>query len=57
MTKEQTEAFVEEYRTLVHKYVTEPGDRPPGSRQMAVRLVMLPNEDPGPTLPTEPDDD
>ncbi|MFJ4512977.1 ArsR/SmtB family transcription factor [Streptomyces sp. NPDC088816] len=57
MTKEQTESFVEEYRALLHKYVTEPGDRPPGSRQMAVRLVMLPNEDPGPTLPTEPDDD
>ncbi|MFJ2774813.1 hypothetical protein [Streptomyces sp. NPDC087300] len=53
MTKEQVASFVEEYQTLVRKYVTEPGDHPPDSRHMAVRLVVLPDEGPRPTLPTE----
>ncbi|MFI9598450.1 ArsR/SmtB family transcription factor [Streptomyces sp. NPDC052043] len=56
LTKEQTAAFVEEYRTLLHKYAPEPGDRPSGSRHMAVRLVMLPDEGPAPALPTETDE-
>ncbi|MBB5938776.1 ArsR/SmtB family transcription factor [Streptomyces zagrosensis] len=57
MTKEQVAAFVEEYRTLLLKYASEPGDHPPGSRQMAVRLVVVPDEGPWPTMPTEPDDE
>ncbi|MFD4631518.1 ArsR/SmtB family transcription factor [Streptomyces sp. NPDC058284] len=57
MTKEQVASFVEEYHTLLRKYATEPGDHPPGARPMAVRLVMLPDEGPRPTLPTEPDDE
>ncbi|MFI5748834.1 helix-turn-helix domain-containing protein [Streptomyces sp. NPDC051644] len=44
MTKEQVASFAEEYRALLHKYATEPGEHPPGSRQMAVRLVVLPDD-------------
>ncbi|MFJ2268570.1 helix-turn-helix domain-containing protein [Streptomyces sp. NPDC087849] len=44
MTKEQVASFAEEYQALVHKYTSEPGEHPPGSRQMAVRLVMLPDD-------------
>lgn len=57
MTKEQVATFVEEYQTLLRKYLTEPGDHPPDSRHMAVRLVVVPDEGPRPTLPAEPDDD
>ncbi|MEW2403731.1 helix-turn-helix domain-containing protein [Streptomyces sp. NPDC046862] len=53
MTKDQAAAFAEEYQALLHKYVTEPGDRPAGSRRMAVRLVMLPDEGSGFALPEE----
>lgn len=48
MTKEQVAAFVEEYQTLLAKYLTEPGDHPPDSRPMAVRLVVVPDEGPRP---------
>ncbi|WP_413799982.1 ArsR/SmtB family transcription factor [Streptomyces iranensis] len=58
MTKDQVAAFVEEYQILLRKYATEPGDRPSGSRNMAVRLVVLPDQErPQLTLPTEADDD
>jgi hypothetical protein len=57
MTKDQVATFVEEYQALLRKYLTEPGDHPPDSRQMAVRLVVVPDEGPRPTLPAEPDDD
>ncbi|WP_043487938.1 MULTISPECIES: ArsR/SmtB family transcription factor [Streptomyces] len=55
MTKDQIAAFAEEYQTLLHKYVTEPGNRPPDSRRMAVRMVMLPDEGSGFALPAEAD--
>ncbi|MEW2611885.1 hypothetical protein AB0937_17125 [Streptomyces sp. NPDC047880] len=57
MTKEQVATFVEEYQTLLRKHLTEPGDHPPDSRRMAVRLVVVPDEGPRPTPPAEPDDD
>ncbi|WP_055531085.1 winged helix-turn-helix domain-containing protein [Streptomyces graminilatus] len=57
MTKDQVAAFTEEYQALLSRYVTEPGDHSSGSRHMAVRLVVVPDEGPRPTLPTEPDDD
>ncbi|MDQ0930161.1 hypothetical protein [Streptomyces turgidiscabies] len=57
MTKEQVASFTEEYQALVGKYLTEPGDHPPGSRNMAVRLVVVPDDGPRPTLPTEPDEE
>ncbi|WP_093899649.1 helix-turn-helix domain-containing protein [Streptomyces sp. Ncost-T10-10d] len=44
MTKEQVAAFTEEYQALLHKYASGPGEHPPGARQMAVRLVMLPDD-------------
>ncbi|MEV7128127.1 helix-turn-helix domain-containing protein [Streptomyces sp. NPDC093260] len=47
LTKEQAAEFAEEYRALLHKYVTEPGERPAGARRMAVRLVVLPDEGTG----------
>ncbi|WP_214410718.1 helix-turn-helix domain-containing protein [Sphaerisporangium fuscum] len=53
MTKEQVAAFAEEYYALLRKYATEPGDHPPGSRQMAVRLVVLPDDGPGPPVPED----
>ncbi|MEV6879635.1 helix-turn-helix domain-containing protein [Amycolatopsis sp. NPDC051128] len=45
LTKEQITSFVEEYQNLVWKYVTEPGKHPEGSRAMAVRLIVVPEED------------
>lgn len=44
LTKEQVESFVEEYQNLLWKYATEPGQHPEGSRQMAVRLYVLPDD-------------
>lgn len=55
MTKEQVASFAEEYETLMRKYLTVPGEHPAGSRQMAVRLVMVPDEGPRPGLPPEPE--
>ena len=55
LTKEQIAAFVEEYQTLVWKYVTEPGQHPEGSRQLAVRLVVVPDDGTRPVPP--PGDD
>ncbi|GAA4536861.1 ArsR/SmtB family transcription factor [Amycolatopsis samaneae] len=57
MTEEQIASFVEEYQNLIWKYVNEPGEKPPGSRQMAVRLYMLPDEGPHPTPPRLDDED
>ncbi|MGW5865272.1 helix-turn-helix domain-containing protein [Streptomyces sp. NPDC055239] len=57
MTKEEVASFVEEYQALLRKYLREPGDHPPGSRRMAVRLVAVPDDGPRPTLPTGPDND
>ncbi len=57
MTKEQVTEFVEEYETLLRKYLPPPGEHPPDSRHMAVRLVVVPDEGPRPTLPAEPDDE
>ncbi|MER8155014.1 helix-turn-helix domain-containing protein [Streptomyces sp. NPDC094472] len=58
MTKDQVAAFVEEYQTLLRKYATDPEDPPPGARRMAVRLVVLPDQErPQLTLPTEADHD
>ncbi|MEC3975281.1 ArsR/SmtB family transcription factor [Amycolatopsis sp. H20-H5] len=51
MTNEQVREFAREYQELLWKYRTEPGEHPPGSRQMAVRLTMVPDEGPRPTLP------
>ncbi|WP_290053105.1 ArsR/SmtB family transcription factor [Amycolatopsis solani] len=45
LTKEQIASFVEEYQNLVWKYVTEPGQHPEGSRAIAVRLVVVPEDD------------
>ncbi|MBE1500686.1 DNA-binding transcriptional ArsR family regulator [Amycolatopsis lexingtonensis] len=45
LTKEQIASFVEEYQNLVWKYVTEPGQHPEGSRAVAVRLIVVPEED------------
>ncbi|WP_370968870.1 ArsR/SmtB family transcription factor [Amycolatopsis sp. cg9] len=45
LTKEQATAFVEEYQNLVWKYVSEPGQHPQGSRALAVRLIIVPEED------------
>ncbi|WP_432590294.1 helix-turn-helix domain-containing protein [Streptomyces sp. HD1123-B1] len=51
MTKDQAAAFTEEYQALLRKYMAEPGDRPTGARRMAVRLVMLPDEDASSAVP------
>ncbi|GAA5050002.1 helix-turn-helix domain-containing protein [Streptomyces sp. SID10815] len=53
MTKDQAAAFAEEYQALLRRYATEPGDRPDGARRMAVRLVVLPDEECGFALPQE----
>jgi DNA-binding transcriptional ArsR family regulator len=45
LTKEQVTSFVEEYQNLLWKYVTEPGKHPEGSRALAVRLIVVPEED------------
>ncbi|MFJ9781176.1 ArsR/SmtB family transcription factor [Amycolatopsis sp. NPDC101161] len=45
LTKEQVASFVEEYQNLLWKYVTEPGHHPPGSRAVAVRLIVVPEEE------------
>ncbi|MEU0535605.1 ArsR/SmtB family transcription factor [Amycolatopsis tolypomycina] len=45
LTKEQVTAFVEEYHDLVWKYASEPGHHPEGSRGIAVRLIVVPEED------------
>ncbi|MEV7095990.1 helix-turn-helix domain-containing protein [Amycolatopsis sp. NPDC051045] len=45
LTKEQVTSFVEEYQNLLWKYVTEPGHHPPGSRALAVRLIVVPEEE------------
>ncbi len=45
LTKDQVASFVEEYQNLVWKYVTEPGQHPEGSRGLAVRLIVVPEED------------
>lgn len=45
LTKEQIASFVEEYQNLLWKYVTEPGHHPPGSRAVAVRLIVVPEEE------------
>ena len=45
LTKEQITSFVEEYQELIWKYVTEPGHHPEGSRAMAVRLIVVPEQD------------
>lgn len=45
LTKEQIASFVEEYQNLVWKYVTEPGKHPEGARAVAVRLIVVPEED------------
>ncbi|MFI0717797.1 ArsR/SmtB family transcription factor [Streptomyces sp. NPDC021224] len=60
MTKEQVASFAEEYESLLHKYATAPGEHPPDAHQMAVRLVMLPDDGTRPELPPAdeaPDDD
>lgn len=44
LTKEQVTSFVEEYQNLLWKYVTEPGDHPEGSRSLAVRLIVVPDD-------------
>jgi len=51
MTKEQVIAFTEEYQALLRKYAHEPGENPPGSRQMAVRLMVLPDDGRRPGMP------
>ncbi|MCU1679869.1 MAG: ArsR family transcriptional regulator [Amycolatopsis sp.] len=52
MTKEEVQQFYAEYETLLWKYTHGPGDRPVGARQLAIRLVVLPDEDEfSPTLP------
>ena len=45
LTKEQVTSFVEEYQNLVWKYATEPGQHPEGSRSVAVRFIVVPDED------------
>ena len=45
LTKEQITSFVAEYQNLVWKYVTEPGQHPEGSRSLAVRLIVVPDEE------------
>ncbi len=45
LTKEQAASFVEEYQNLVWKYVSEPGQHPEGSRALAVRLIVVPEEE------------
>ncbi|MEU4246876.1 helix-turn-helix domain-containing protein [Amycolatopsis sp. NPDC026612] len=45
LTKDQVASFVEEYQNLVWKYVTEPGHHPEGSRSVAVRFIVVPEED------------
>ncbi|MGW4483153.1 helix-turn-helix domain-containing protein [Amycolatopsis sp. NPDC004368] len=43
LTKDQVEAFVADYRALLWKYTNE-GEPEPGARQIAVRLLVLPEE-------------
>jgi DNA-binding transcriptional ArsR family regulator len=57
MTNEQVQRFAKEYQDLLWKYHTEPGEKPPGTRQMAVRLMMVPDEGPSPTLPPLDEDE
>jgi DNA-binding transcriptional ArsR family regulator len=45
LTKEQVTSFVEEYQKLLWKYVTEPGQHPEGSRALAIRLIVVPEEE------------
>ncbi|MEV6830285.1 winged helix-turn-helix domain-containing protein [Amycolatopsis sp. NPDC051102] len=45
LTQEQVKSFVEEYQNLVWKYVTEPGQHPEGSRPVAVRFIVVPEDD------------
>lgn len=45
LTKEQVVSFVEEYQNLVWKYATEPGQHPEGSRSVAVRFIVVPDEE------------
>ncbi|WP_410564413.1 ArsR/SmtB family transcription factor [Amycolatopsis sp. cmx-4-61] len=45
LTKEQVKSFVEEYQNLVWKYATEPGQHPEGSRSVAVRFIVVPDEE------------
>ncbi|EOD60854.1 ArsR/SmtB family transcription factor [Amycolatopsis vancoresmycina] len=45
LTREQVTSFVEEYQNLVWKYVTEPGQHPEGSRAVAVRFIVVPEEE------------
>ncbi|RSM42514.1 ArsR family transcriptional regulator [Amycolatopsis balhimycina DSM 5908] len=45
LTKDQVTSFVEEYQNLVWKYVSEPGQHPEGSRSLAIRLIVVPEED------------
>lgn len=56
MTKDQVAAFTEEYLELVRRYVCAPGERPSDGRRMAVRLVVLPDDAPGPEPVACPDD-
>lgn len=53
MTREQVAAFTEEYQALLHKYTSAPGEHLPDSRQMAVRLVMLPDDGGRPAPPPD----
>lgn len=57
LTTEQVAAFVEEYEALLSEYLPEPGVRPPDTRRMAVRLVVLPDEGSHDALLTELDED
>jgi DNA-binding transcriptional ArsR family regulator len=45
LTREQITSFVEEYQNLVWKYASEPGLHPEGSRQLAIRLIVVPEEE------------
>jgi DNA-binding transcriptional ArsR family regulator len=56
MTKEQVRSFVAEYQDLLWKYVSEPGEHPEGSRPVAVRLIVVPDDGTGPVPPEESDD-
>ena len=45
LTREQITSFVEEYQNLVWKYVTDAGQHPEGSRALAIRLIVVPEEE------------
>jgi DNA-binding transcriptional ArsR family regulator len=53
LTNEQIASFVEEYQALMWKYSSAPGEAPEGARQMAVRLVMVPDDGARPAPPEE----